>query len=476
MTEDMPALSAGEILRATGGAPLRGGTNWTCRGISTDTRTLRPGNLFIALKGENFDGHDCLAAAAQKGASGLLIRAVNFGKAPTLQKELPVVGVPDTLEALGAIAHSWRLRFPIPLVAITGSSGKTTTKELLAAIVSRSRTVLKSTGNFNNLIGLPLTLLGIRAEHELAIVELGTNRPGEIARLAAIATPDVGLITNVGPAHIEGLGSLEGIREEKGDLFQVMAGRGAAVINHDDDAVAVLAERWQGRRVTFGLKPGADVTAHRIDGATPDGVLFEIVIDGITTPVRLSIPGRHNIMNALAAAAAAKALGFDCHMITEGLAAFHPVPGRTEIRRLGNGAFIVMDAYNANPASVREALKTLQELRGSANAFVILADMLELGERAGAFHREIGAVLAETGVDTAFLKGTLSRFTAEGAREKGFPEERIVFFDAPERVVANLRSRLKYGDWILVKGSRRMKMEAVAEAIIAAFDLKAQTV
>jgi UDP-N-acetylmuramoyl-tripeptide--D-alanyl-D-alanine ligase len=476
MTHDMPALSAGEILRATGGAPLQGGADWTCRGISTDTRTLRPGNLFIALQGENFDGHDCLAAAAQKGAAGLLIRAATFGKAATLKKDLPVIGVPDTLEALGAIAQSWRLRYPIPLVAITGSSGKTTTKELLAAIVARSRTVLKSTGNFNNLIGLPLTLLGLRAEHELAIVELGTNRPGEIARLAAIAAPDVGLITNIGPAHIEGLGSIEGIREEKGDLFRVMAGRGAAVINHDDDAVAILAERWRGRRVTFGLKSGADLTARRIGGAAPEGVGFDIVIDGVATPVRLSIPGRHNIMNALAAAATAKALGFDRHAIAEGLAAFRPVPGRTEIRRLGNGALIVMDAYNANPASVREALKTLEELRGAGTAFAVLGDMLELGEGAPELHGEIGAVLAETGVDAVFLKGTLSRFTAEGARKKGFPEERIIFFDAPGPVISDLRSRLRSGDWILVKGSRKMKMEAVTEAIIAAFDLKTQTV
>ena len=476
MTDDTPALSAGEILRATGGALLWGSTEWSCRGISTDTRTLRPGNLFIALQGENFDGHDYLSAAAQRGASGFLIRAESLGKAATLQKELPVIGVPDTLEALGAIAHAWRLRYPIPLVAITGSSGKTTTKELLAAIVSRSRSVLKTAGNLNNLIGLPLTLLGLGVGHELAIVELGTNHPGEIARLAAIAAPDVGLITNIGPAHIEGLGSLEGIREEKGDLFRVMAGRGTVVINHDDDAVAVLAERWRGRRVTFGLKAGADLTARHIGQAHPDGVGFEIVIGGIATPARLPVPGRHNIMNALAAAAAAWVLGFDRQAIAEGLAVFSPIPGRMEIRRLENGAFIVMDSYNANPASVREALTTLQELRGAGSAFAILGDMLELGTRAEALHGEIGSLLAEAGIARVFLKGALSRFTAEGARKRGFPVERIVFFDDPGQVAADLRSRLRKGDWILIKGSRKMKMEAVAEALIATFDLKTQTV
>ena len=476
MTDDTPTLSVGEILKATGGTPLRGGTEWGCRGISTDTRTLRPGNLFIALRGENFDGHDYLSAAAQRGASGLLIRTESFGKAANQQNGLPVIGVTDTLEALGAIAHAWRLRYPIPLVAITGSSGKTTTKELLAAIVSRSRIVLKTTGNLNNLIGLPQTLLGLGAGHELAIVELGTNHPGEIARLSAIAAPDVGLITNIGPAHIEGLGSLEGIREEKGDLFRVMAGRGTAVINHDDDAIAVLAERWRGRRVTFGLKAGADLTARRIGQATPEGVGFEIVIDGIATPARLPVPGRHNIMNALAAAAAAWALGFDRQAIAEGLAAYRPIPGRMEIRRLGNGTFMIMDTYNANPASVREALKTVEELKGAGSAFAILGDMLELGKRAEALHGEIGTLLAETGIARVFLKGTLSRYTAEGARKNGFPAEKIVFFDDPGQVVTDLRSRLRKRDWILIKGSRKMKMEVVAEAIIATFDLKTQTV
>jgi len=476
MRDDPPALTAAEILKATGGTPLRGGTEWGCRGISTDTRTLRAGNLFIALRGENFDGHDCLAAAAEKGAAGLLIDSERLGKAAGLHEELPVIGVPDTLEALGAIARDWRLRHPVPVVAITGSSGKTTTKELLAAIASGSRAVLKTRGNLNNLIGLPQTLLELGAGHELAIVELGTNRPGEIARLAAIAAPDVGLITNIGPAHIEGLGSLEGIREEKGELFRVMAGRGTAVINHDDDAIAVLAERWRGRSVTFGLLPGAEVTARRIGEATPEGVGFEIVIDGVGAPVHLAVPGRHNILNALAAAAAAWALGFDRQAITEGLAAFRPVPGRMEVRRLANGARLIIDAYNANPASVREALSTLRELRGPGSAFVILADMLELGERAGELHAEIGTALAEAGVDRVYLRGTLSRFTAEGARKAGFPTERIVLFDDPGPVVADLQSRLRTGDWILIKGSRKMKMEAVAEAIIAAFDLKPQRV
>jgi len=476
MTDAAPILSAEEILKATGGAPLRGGRGWSCRGVSTDTRTLTAGNLFIALAGENFDGHGCLKKAAERGAAGLLIRADAAEKLAAAPEEVPAIGVLDTLRALGDIAGDWRRRFPVPLVAITGSSGKTTTKEMVATITARVRNILKSEGNLNNRIGLPLTLLKLREEHELVIVEMGTNSPGEIATLAAIAAPDVGLITNIGPAHLEGLGSLEAIREEKGSLFEIMAGRGTAILNHDDPAIGLLAGRWRGKGITFGLGPGAEVTGRRIEPAGPEGVRFNLVIDGIGAPVFLAAAGEHNVINALAAAAASWALGLDRHEIAAGLAAFRPVPGRTEIRRLGNGAFLMIDAYNANPASVREALKTLQGLRGSGGAIAILGDMLELGERSEALHQEIGTLLADANIHDLFLKGSLTKALAAGAIRRGFPAERITFFEDPEKVVSSLRSRLKKGDWILIKGSRKMKMEAVAEKIIAAFDLKPQTV
>jgi UDP-N-acetylmuramoyl-tripeptide--D-alanyl-D-alanine ligase len=476
MTDTVPVLSAKEILKATGGAPLRGGRGWSCRGVSTDTRTLTAGNLFIALAGENFDGHGCLTKAAERGAAGLLIRADAAEKLAAAPEEVPAIGVPDTLRALGDIAGDWRRRFPVPLVAITGSSGKTTTKEMVATIAARARNILKTEGNLNNRIGLPLTLLKLREEHELVIVEMGTNSPGEIAALAAIAGPDVGLITNIGPAHLEGLGSLTAIREEKGSLFEVMAGRGTAILNHDDPAISLLAGRWRGKRITFGLGPGAEVTGRRIEPAGPKGVHFHLVIDGIGAPVFLAVAGEHNVINALAAAAASWALGFDRHEIAAGLAAFRPLPGRTEIRRLGNGAFLMIDTYNANPASVREALKTLQGLRGSGGAIAILGDMLELGERSKTLHQEIGTLLADANIHDLFLKGSLTKALAAGAIRRGFPAERITFFEDPEKVVSSLRSRLKKGDWILIKGSRKMKMEAVAEKIIAAFDLKPQTV
>lgn len=475
MTDAAPILSADEILKATGGIPLRG-SGWSCRGVSTDTRTLAAGNLFIALAGENFDGHDCLTQAVERGAAGLLIRTDASGRLASLPEGPPAIGVPDTLRALGDIARDWRRRFAVPVVAITGSSGKTTTKEMVAAIAARTRTILRTEGNLNNQIGLPLTLLRLNKSHELAIVEMGTNSPGEIAALAAIAGPDVGLITNIGPAHLEGLGSMEAVREEKGSLFEAMAGEGTAILNQDDPAIGLLAWRWRGKRVTFGLGPGALVNARGIEPVGPEGVRFRLVIDGIETPVFLHAPGGHNVMNALAAAAAAWALGFDRHEIAAGLALFRPIPGRSEIRRLGNGGYLIIDAYNANPASVREAVKTLQGLRGNGDAVVILGDMLELGEQSEALHGEIGELLADANIREIFLRGSLTRAVGAGAVRRGFPAERISFFENPEEVVSSLRSRLKKNDWILIKGSRKMKMEAVAEKIIAAFDLKPQTV
>jgi UDP-N-acetylmuramoyl-tripeptide--D-alanyl-D-alanine ligase len=473
MTPDAPVLSAEEILSATSGDLLRGSVVWSCRGISTDTRTLQAENLFIALAGENFDGHDCLAEASRKGASGLIIRADRCAALEEGERDLPVIGVPDTLVALGAIAHAWRQRFTAPVIAITGSAGKTTTKEMVLAIASRSRSVLATEGNLNNLIGLPLTLLRMRQSHALAVVELGTNSPGEIAKLAAIAAPDVGLITNVGPAHLEGLGSIEAVREEKGALFTALAEGGTAVLNAEDPHIGLLAKRWAGKRIGFGLQPGTEVTAERITGEGARGTSFDLIIEGRATPTHLAVPGLHNVRNALAAAAAATALGwFSCEEIAAGLAAFRPVPGRMEICSLANGAHLIMDAYNANPASMREALKTLQGLKGKGRAFAVLGDMLELGVQADRLHEEIGTCLAETGIERIFLKGELGEYTADGALKRGFPKERISTFTDPETVIAQLKGELKQGDWILIKGSRKMKLETVAERVISVFDLR----
>jgi UDP-N-acetylmuramoyl-tripeptide--D-alanyl-D-alanine ligase len=468
-----PIIAGHEILKATGGTLIRGSADRMFHGVSTDSRDMSEGNLFVPLKGERFDGHDFLGAAVRGGAVGLLVQRDSVDNADNEEfKDIAVIRVDDTLRALGDIAHFWRKRFHVPVIAITGSSGKTTTKEMTAHIAGLTKKVVKTEGNFNNLIGLPLTIFQINDKHEVIILEMGTNTPGEIGRLTRIAAPDIGLITNIGHAHLEGLGSLDVIREEKGDLFQNMAEDGIAVVNRDDGEVGILDSRWQGRRVTFGMSRDVDVSAENIRTRGEQGVSFTLKIGGIGQEISMATVGLHNTYNALAAAAVCQALGMEHHTICRGLATFRPLSGRMEVHRLRNGAFLIDDTYNANPASVREALKTLKDLKDNHESTVIMADMLELGEKVEEMHEGIGSLMAETGVGSIFLRGRFSWAVVEGAIRGGMPINRILLPETSEEIVTRLKSSLKKGDWVLVKGSRKMRMEEVVQEIIRAFGLE----
>jgi UDP-N-acetylmuramoyl-tripeptide--D-alanyl-D-alanine ligase len=464
-------LTGDDVLKATGGRLLRGDPGRMFRGLTTDSRTLTAGNLFIPLVGEKFDGHDFLRGALEAGASGVLVQKGKEASLNGINGEATVIVVEDTLGALGDIAHFWREMFPVPVVAVTGSSGKTTTKEMIAGILGSARRVLKSQGNFNNLVGVPLTIFEMMRSHEAVILEMGTNRRGEIGRLTQIAMPDVGVITNIGPAHLEGFGSVEAVREEKGDLFRVMGNKGIAVINCDDENVRMLARRWNGERITFGFGGGAYVRAERISRRGNEGIRFSLEIGTLERDVRLSAVGEHNVRNALAAAAASWALGVNLESICRGLEAFEPVSGRMVISRLRNEAFLIDDSYNANPASVNEALKTLKDLKGKHRGIAVLGDMLELGDRAEDLHEEIGRIAADTGVDVLILKGAHSHAVASGAMERGLRAENILFMEKPGEVASYLQSRLEKWDWVLIKGSRRMNLDEVGAALIDAVGL-----
>jgi len=465
----LPILQGHEILTATGGIPIQGNISGVFYGISTDSRKITQGNLFIPLKGERYDGHDFLAVAEKNGATGLLVQTDLAEKSLSIDKNTTIILVEDTLKALGDIAHFWRKKFSASVVAITGSSGKTTTKEMTADIVQLSRNIVKAQGNFNNLVGVPLTILNLHDTHDVMILEMGTNKRGEIERLSRIAEPDIGLITNIGPAHLEGLKSLDVITEEKCDLFRNMAVSGTAIVNMDDEAIRKASHFWRGKRITFGLVDNADVSAENIKNRGRKGISFTLRTGSFKDEIHLSVAGEHNIYNALAAAASSWALGIEYPDICEGLATFKPISGRMEIFQLKNAAYIINDTYNANPASVREALKSLKDLRGKHDSAVILGDMLELGEHAYEMHEAIGSLMADTGVGTIFLRGRLSQATAAGAMKRNMPKDRIVFFESPEDIFPRLKSSLKKGDWILVKGSRIMKMENIVQAIIDTF-------
>ncbi|MGZ3595374.1 MAG: UDP-N-acetylmuramoyl-tripeptide--D-alanyl-D-alanine ligase [Syntrophales bacterium] len=451
---------------------MGGSTDTLFKGVSTDSRHIMPGSLFIPLRGEKFDGHDFIAAAVRNGAHGFLVERGYENKIREKFADKTVIRVDDTLKALGDIAHSWRKKFRVRVVAITGSSGKTTTKEMLAGIAGLTKKIIKAQGNYNNLIGLPMTVLNINAQHELVILEMGTNTRGEIGRLTEIAEPDVGLITNIGPAHLEGFKSVETVREEKLDLFRKMPDAGVAIINIDDERLLVTNRDWRGKRITFGLGKDADVSAEDIEPKGIRGVEFTIRIGSFRQEITMSTAGNHNVYNGLAAAASCWALDIDFPTICHGLTAFQPISGRMEIHRLKNGAYIINDTYNANPASFREALKTLRDLKGNQKSTVIMGDMLELGDQAEAMHEGIGSLMADTGVDTVYLRGRLSPATAAGALKRKMSKERIVLFETPDEIISRLAAHLKKGDWILVKGSRQTRMERAVEKIIEAFGIE----
>ncbi len=464
-------LTIDEILRATGGIVIQGNPTGVFRGISIDSRGILKGDLFLPIRGERFDGHDFIAAAVRGGARGSLVQRGLGGKVKADPEDVVLILVDDTLKALGDIAHFWRNRFEIKVIAITGSSGKTTTKEMMAGITGLAKKVLKNPGNFNNLIGLPLTLFEMNADHEVAILEMGTNKRGEIGRLTGIAKPDVGIITNIGPVHLEGLKSMDEIREEKWDLFNNMESHGVAIINNDDDFLNSPAGRWRGKTVTFGIKKDADIRAERITKRGESGVDFILVTKGCSRKIAMLTAGEHNVYNALAAAASSLALGIEYDLICEGLMSFKPINGRMEILKLRNGAFLINDTYNANPQSVRAALSALKDLRGEHGSTVIFGDMLELGDRAEELHEGVGSLMAETGVGAIFLKGDLTPAVAKGAIRRGLRNDQIYFPENNEEIVPHLRSYLRKGDWILVKGSRKMGMESIVREISGEFGL-----
>ena len=442
------------VAAVTGGQILHNGADVVIQGVSTDSRTLQAGELFIPLRGERFDGHDYLAQAVRHGAAASLSEEVVVGL------NIPVIQVRDTLRALGDLAHAVRQRFQGPVVGITGTSGKTTTKEMLAAILARTGPGLKSAGNFNNLIGVPLTLFNILPEHRWAVIEMGMSARGEIARLAQIAAPQIGIITNVGAGHLQQLGGISGVARAKGELFIHLPAGGTAIVNADDPQIGRLPLANGVRRVLFGHAAEAQVRAEKVI-ASEGTVGFVLHLPEAAVPVRLPVPGRHNVQNALAAAAAAWVLNVPPDDIAAGLAEFKPCPGRMELMELPGDLLLLEDSYNANPLSMRAALDALHDLGRPGRRIAVLGDMLELGPTAADLHREVGMLVAER-ADWLFTLGELAREIAAGAAEHGLPAGHIVTAGEVEELVARLRPLLQPGDRILIKGSRGMRMERIS--------------
>ncbi len=459
-------FSVEDILKATGGKILQEGSQVFFPALSTDSRTIPEGALFIALKGERFDGHHFALDALAKKAGGVMIEEV---RANDLRwngyQTQTVIAVQDTLQALGDLARYRRRQFGIPLVALTGSNGKTTTKEMIATCLETTFPVLKTKGNLNNLIGLPLTLLSLTEKERIAVIEMGMNVPGEIRRLTEIAEPDVGLITNIQKAHLEGMGSLERIQAEKGELFRKMKRDGSIIVNQDDPRVVALAEEFEGQKITFGIDHPADVMAQHIRLRGREGTSFILMMEGEEREVLLPLLGRYFVSNALSAIATATLFGIDPEKTLEALEQFRPYPMRMEMFSFENGITLINDAYNANPTSMEMALQTLSAVKGRGKAIAILGDMLELGDFTKEAHRQLGKKVAELSIDFLFALGHEAPEVAEAAIQAGMDPQRVHVVESHEEAVSKVRSMAAEGDWILVKGSRGMTMEKVVEGL-----------
>ena len=460
-------LSLTEVLEATGGELRSLGSRTSFAGVTTDTRGIEAGELFVAVRGESHDGHDFLEDASRAGAGAVLVEPA-WG-----DRDLPctVVVVRDTLVALGDLAAYHRRRLEPRVVAVTGSNGKTTTKEMLSAILEHafgSGGVLRTLGTQNNLVGLPLTLLRLAGRERAAILELGMNAPGEIWRLAEIAAPDVGVITCVAPAHLEGLGSIEGVAAAKGELYRRLRPSATAVVNADDPHVSAAAGCFGGRKVLFGAArmEGAAVRACDVEDRGLEGTSFRLVVERAEVPIRLAVPGRHNVHNALAAAAAAHALDVDVDAIRHGLESFQPPDMRMEVTQLPTGVTVLNDAYNANPASMAAALRTLAASR-ARRRIAALGEMRELGSTAGDAHEALGAAAAAAQLDALYVLGPHAERVRVGAEAAGLAADRIAVAANHDELATQLHAVLRTGDVLLLKGSRGAAMEQVLRGLRA---------
>lgn len=451
-------LAITDIVTATAGRLVQRGKTVIVRGVSTDSRTIKPGELFVAVPGPRFDGHHFCAAAVASGASGVLV-----SRSVMLPQDIAVIEVADTIRSLGALAHHWRQRFTVPCVAITGSNGKSTTKEMTAAVVSALGPVLKTTGNFNNLIGLPLTIFGWNTEHRAAVLEMGMNAAGEIAALTTIARPQVGLITNVTAAHLEQLGTVAAVAAAKGELFATVGAQGTAVVNVEDPWVMKLGRRHAGRIIRFGMQNDCDVQLQRMEAN--DLTAMKLVVRVVTQPVtfRLPVVGTHYVMNALAALAVGVALSIDAEAGAARLETFSPLPMRFERIQLANGVRLINDAYNANPDSMIAALRTIASAPRAGKFIAVLGDMLELGTAAAELHEAVGKEAAALGVERLLVFGDHAADVIRGARAAGLANGSAMMCDALADLEATLLAELKAGDVLLIKGSRGMKMERIVE-------------
>jgi UDP-N-acetylmuramoyl-tripeptide--D-alanyl-D-alanine ligase len=450
----MASFTLEEVMTATGSRLLYTADPQVCfPDVSTDTRSIGRGSLFIALKGENFDGHDYVTQAVEHGATGIIVQE---DRVEYHREGLAVFLVADTLAAYQGLARFHRRRFSIPVIAVTGSVGKTTTRSMIASVLAQKFNVLQTEKNFNNEIGLPKTLLQLTPEHGACVVEMGMRGRGQIAALAAIAEPTIGVVTNVGNCHIELLGSKDNIAKAKSELVEAISTDGVAVLNQDDPYTAAMADLCRGKVIGYGLTGAAMIEGSRVR-LDESGIRFKCRCFDELFDVHVPVIGAHNVQNALAAIAVGRVLGICGRKLQNGLAEYKGFPMRQELLHIAPYTFI-NDTYNANPASMAEALHVLAQF-SKGQKIAVLGDMLELGDWARQEHEKVGKEAAELGVDVLITLGPLAGYIAESARQNGM--QRVYSVPDHAAAAAQLQKILKPGDTILLKGSRGMAMENI---------------
>lgn len=455
-------LSIREVLKSTKGKLLTRGLENNISGISTDTRTLKKGELYIALKGKNFDGHDFVGEAVEKGAVALMGHA----RFKNLKYKINIIQVKDTFEALGDIAHFYRMKFDIPFIGITGSNGKTTAKEMISKVLSDRFNVLKNVKTENNIIGLSKTLLGLNGGHEIGVLELGTNHFGEIRRLAGILKPDFGIITNIGPAHLQFLKSKEGALKEKSELLRQLDRNGIALLNADD----ILLAKIKGPKckiVKFGIYKECDFKVTRI---FRQNLKTEFRVND-KYDFKINLPGAHNIYNALTAVSVGLLYNIGYEDIYKAFLGLEPVDGRLCFKKAGM-LDVIDDTYNSNPQSLKMSVEILSNYKTSGRKILVCGDMLELGPAAVRFHTEAGKFIAASGLDCLIAVGAFAEIIRDAALSEGMPREKVFSCKDNARVLEVLKRVAEKDDVVLLKGSRSMRLDEVMNALLSVVPIK----
>jgi UDP-N-acetylmuramoyl-tripeptide--D-alanyl-D-alanine ligase len=455
----MQALWCEEIIKATNGELISGDVNINFTGISTDSRKIKSGDLFVPIVGERFDGHDFIEASLNSGASGTLTHreCLSFSGGT-------VIKVEDTLKALADIAAYYRQKFRIPFIGITGSVGKTSTKEMITRVLSRKYKVLKNEGNLNNEIGVPLTIFNLDDFHEIAVVEMGMSDFGEIHRLTSITRPDIAVITNIGLSHIENLGSRQNILKAKMEIFEGLSEKGIAILNGDDKLLYGLKDLLKFKTVYYGMEEELDYQAYNVQTSGERGSRFDITMKNKDYRVNIYVPGVHNIYNALAAVAVGIETGIPVDDIIEGIADFSSTKMRLDITS-HNGIKIINDTYNASPQSMEAAINVLKDVSGSKRTIAVLGDMLEMGKFGYKAHNSIGKFAVSKGIDYIISVGENARGIVQGALEAGAKASGVLSFNDNAEAGRFLKDFVQNGDVVLVKGSRGMKMEEIVNQL-----------